>query len=120
MSVSFLQGTGYWLFSGLAGGGDWAAVIDGLAPAWPYRVALAAGGAAGYWLAIRLALRALDPFVGSGDDRVARGRTLMLLPYLVGGALYCAAGMLNPLSPDLVLTSAAAASLGGTSALACS
>jgi hypothetical protein len=117
MTLSLLQATGYWLFSGLGNIGDWAKVVEGLAPAWPWRVALAVAGGAGYWLTIRLALRALGPFLGDGDDRVARARTLMLLPYLAGGALYLAAGALNPQSPVLVLISAAAASLGGTSAL---
>ena len=41
-----------------------------------------------------------------------------MIPYLVGAALYVAAGLLNPVGPRLVLISAAAASLGGTSGLA--
>jgi hypothetical protein len=46
-----------------------------------------------------------------------RARVLTLVPYLAGGALYVIAGLLNPMSPVLVLISAAAASFGGTSAL---
>lgn len=118
MSASLLQGTGYWLFSGLGNIGDWAKVIEGLTPALAYRALLTAAGGAGYYLTMRLALRALSPLLGGGDDRLARARTLMLIPYLAGGALYCVAGILNPASPILVLISAAAASFGGTSAFA--
>jgi hypothetical protein len=38
MTVSLLQGTGYWLFSGIGNLGNWAKVIEGLTPAWPARV----------------------------------------------------------------------------------
>ena len=118
MTVCLLQGTGYFLFSGIGNIGDWAAVVRGLSPAWPFRVGLVALGAAGYVLTIRAALRLLAPFLGATDGRVDTGRVLMGIPYLTGGALYLAAGLLNPASPWLVLISAAAASLGGTSALA--
>ena len=37
-----------------------------------------------------------------------------MVPYLVGGAVNTLAGIFNPDSPLLVLTSAAAASFGGT------
>jgi len=40
------------------------------------------------------------------------------VPYLAGGILNCVAGALNPVSPLLILISAAAASFGGHSALA--
>ena len=42
----------------------------------------------------------------------------MLLPYFVGAATLIVAGILNPLGMRIVLISAAAASLGGTSLLA--
>jgi hypothetical protein len=118
MTVNLLQATGYWLFSGVANIGDWAGIIAGLEPHWAYRLILAAAGAFGYWGAIHLALRTLNPMLGDGPDRLERARTLTLLPYLAGGILYVAAGALNPVSPRLVLISAAAASFGGTSALA--
>lgn len=118
MTVSFLQGTGYWLFSGVANVGDWAQMVADVEPRWPYRLALAVAGAAGYRAAIGLSLRVLNPLVGGGPGRMARARTLAMVPYLAGGALYLAAGALNPVSPRLVVVSAAAASLGGTSGLA--
>jgi hypothetical protein len=118
LAVNLLQATGYWLFSGVGGIGDWARVVSG----WPHqglwRLALAAAGAIGYWLSIRISLRALEPFLGSGPDREARGRALTVPAYLAGGLLYVAAGIFNPLGWKLVLISAVAASFGGTSAFA--
>jgi len=51
-------------------------------------------------------------------DRKTRARTLTLIPYVAGGVTYLLAGLLNPHGWQLVLVSAAAASLGGTSLLA--
>jgi hypothetical protein len=42
MTVSLCQGTGYWLFSGLGGIGDWRVVADFVAPG---RDAVGAGAA---------------------------------------------------------------------------
>ena len=118
MTLNLLQGTGYWLFSGVASVGDWAHIIADLEPRWLYRAILATLGGAGYWAVIALGLRTLNPLVGGGPDRLHRARTLSLVPYLAGGVLYVAAGAFNPVSPLLVLISAAAASFGGASALA--
>ncbi|MFO0758283.1 MAG: hypothetical protein U0359_17445 [Byssovorax sp.] len=117
MTVSLLQGTGYWLFSGLGNLGDWAKVVEGRSPIWLYRGLLSLLGGLGYVVSIRASLRALAPFLGEGEPRVQRARTLMLIPYLAGGLLYVTAGLFNPVSPALVLISGAAASFGGTSAL---
>jgi hypothetical protein len=122
LSIHLLQATGYWMFSGLGGIGDWQAVVASLPryPAW--RIGLALAGIAGYCVSIWIALRGLAPFLGRGSQpdakRVALAVRLTLVPYLAGGALYVTAGLLNPRSPMLVLISAAAASFGGTSALA--
>ena len=118
MTVNLLQATGYWLFSGVANVGDWAQIVAGLEPRWPYRVLLAILGGGGYRWVVAVGLRTLSPLVGDGADRLRRARTLALIPYLSGGVLYVAAGALNPVSPRLVLISAAAASFGGASALA--
>ena len=45
-------------------------------------------------------------------------RQLTVTPYLTAGVLACVAGALNPVSPLLILISAAAASFGGNSGLA--
>lgn len=118
MSVNLLQAAGYWLFSGLGNIGDWARVIEGLTPAFAWRLGLAIAGGASYWGVIQLSLRELLPFAGPGAERTARARVLCFVPYLAGGVLYVGAGLLNPLGWRLVVISAAAASFGGTSALA--
>lgn len=118
MTVNLLQAAGYWLFSGLGKVGDWAAVIDGWTPHWAFRLGLAALGGSAYWGFVHLSLREASPFLGPGPGRWRRGVPLTLIPYLAGGVLYVAAGLLNPVGPLLVLISAAAASFGGTSGLA--
>ena len=118
MTVNLLQAAGYWLFSGLGRVGDWAEVIDGWTPHWAFRLGLAALGGAAYWAVVLLSLRELSPLLGPGPGRWRRGVPLTVIPYLAGGILYVAAGLLNPVGPLLVLVSAAAASFGGTSGLA--
>jgi len=118
MTINLLQGAGYWLFSGAADIGDWAHVIGGLEPRWGGRAGLIVAGAAGYWAAIQLSLGRLLPFLGPGEDRRRRAWTLCLVPYVTGAALFVLAGLPNPVGFVLVLVSSAAASLGGTSALA--
>jgi hypothetical protein len=118
MTVNLLQAAGYWLFSGLGNVGDWAGVIEGFSPHWAFRLGLALVGLAAYVGVVVLSLRELAPFLGSGTDRLRRAVTLTVIPYLAGGLLYVAAGLPNPVGWMLVLISAAAASFGGTSALA--
>jgi len=119
LALGLLMPFGYLLFSGLGGIGDWVVVIRGLRPVLLWRTLLAAAGAVLYfWLSPRILMPLLDPFLGAGAERVPRARRLTLLPYLVGGATFLAAGALNPHGAHLVLISAAAASFGGTSLLA--
>jgi len=118
MTVNLLQAAGYWLFSGLGRIGDWAVVIDGWTPQWAFRLGLAALGGAAYWAVVLLSLRELSPLLGTGPGRLRRAISLTVVPYLAGGILYVAAGLLNPVGARLVLISAAAASFGGTSGLA--
>jgi hypothetical protein len=119
-AVNLFLGTGYFLFSGVAGIGDWSAVFRGLSPAWLWRVPLALIGGAAYWLSVRLALRRLAPFYTGRTpaERVARANRLMLIPYFSGALLDCVAGAFSPAGIGLILISAAPATLGGTSGLA--
>jgi hypothetical protein len=118
MTVNLFQAAGYWLFSGLGRIGDWAVVIDGWTPHWAFRIGLAALGGAAYWAVVRHSLRELSPLLGIGSGRLQRAVSLTVVPYVAGGILYVAAGLLNPVGVGLVLISAAAASFGGTSGLA--
>lgn len=120
LALNLMQAFGYWMFSGLGGIGDWNAVIAGSPHYVLWRIALAVVGTAAYmFVAVPVALRGLEPFLGAAEPpRLARARRLTLPAYLAGGTLYVTAGLLNPESPMLVLISAAAASFGGASALA--
>ena len=119
-AVNLLTAFGYLLFSGVGDIGDWSRVIQGARPAWLFRLVLvAAGGVLYFVVAPRLLMPALDPFLGRNPEaRVARARQLSLLPYVTGAVTLIVAGLLNPLGMKIVLISAAAASLGGTSLLA--
>jgi hypothetical protein len=119
-AVNMLTAFGYLLYSGVAGIGDWAQVVDGLTPPWLFRGGMIALGFILYFIvAPRLLMPRLDPFLGRDPaERERRARTLSLLPYLAGGAALVLAGIFNPLGWRLVLISAAAASFGGTSLLA--
>jgi putative intracellular protease/amidase len=119
MAVNLLSGTGYFLFSGVGGIGDWADFVQGLGPVWMTRLGLTLLGGVTYWLVVLRAVRALDPFLsGDGEARVRSATRLTLPAYLAGGTLSCIAGLLNPVGMILVAISAAAASFGGTSGLA--
>jgi hypothetical protein len=120
LALNLLQAFGYLMFSGIGGVGDWVTVAEGTAPPLVWRTLLAILGTGLYfWVAPRLFMPWLEPFLGAEQrERGARARRLSLLPYLVGGATYILAGVLNPYGMVLVLISAAAASLGGASLLA--
>ena len=118
MTINLLQAGGYFLFSGLGNIGDWAYVIHDLAPAWLWRSGLAVLGVVSYVLLVWLALLELRPFLGEHDWRRGGAKDLTIVPYITGGILYTAAGMLNPVGMILIGVSAAAASFGGTSGLA--
>lgn len=117
LTVNGLQAAGYWLFSGILGVGDWAAIATLTPYAKALRVLLTVLGAVSYWAVVRYSLRAIQPLVGASSDRASLTKILCLGPYFTGGLLYVVAGSLNPISFSLVLISAAAASFGGTSAL---
>ncbi len=118
-TVNLLHATGYLLFSGIGNIGDWAAVINGLEPAWLWHTAMAVIGGVTYWLSVRYALITMAPFIGGEPpERYRRALPLMIIPYITGAALYLAAGALNPVGLMMVAISAAPASLGGTSGLA--
>jgi hypothetical protein len=118
-AVNIMQGTGYFLFSGIGGVGDWATVIDGAQPAWLWRSLMAGLGFAAYYVATTALFRQLDPFIGEARPRrYDFALMLAVRPYLVGGALQMIAGAFNPGGLELMLLSGAAASFGGTSGLA--
>ena len=122
-TLGLLTATGYLLFSGVSGLGDFGTSRDGviyqLEPEWLWRVLLILAGLGGYYGSIYFSLRRMAAIIGgSGQERVQRAQRLSLTSYLTGGIVSVLIGFLNPLGIVIVLISAAAASLGGTSALA--
>jgi hypothetical protein len=105
MIGNLLSGGGYFMFSGIGNFGDWA---DGLTLL----------GVVSYLLVVWLALQELRPFLSERDWRRGGAKDLTIIPYITGGGLSTAAGILNPVSWILVPLSAVAASFGGTSGMA--
>ena len=119
MTVNLLSGGGYFLFSGVAGIGDWAVVGRGVEPAWAWRLGLSALGLGLYVLFVWIALREIARFLGGvPPERQGRANRLAWTAYLTGGVSSCLAGLFNPLGMYLVAISAAAFAFGGTSGLA--
>jgi hypothetical protein len=113
-AFNLLLGTGYFLFSGIGGIGDWAEWMKGLSPVWGWRVGFALLGAVSYAASAWLLARELVEIVGLGEARLRR---MTWVIYFAGGLTACVAGVRNPLGWKLVLISAAASSLGGASGL---
>ena len=120
LALNILMPFAYLLFSGLMGMGDWAVFVEGLGSPLVFRGILSVLGAFLYfYICPKIIIPDLNPYLGSEPkERGNRANKLCLLPYIVGGVTYVAAGLLNPMSMQFVLTSAAAASFGGTSLLA--
>jgi hypothetical protein len=113
-AFNLLLGTGYFLFSGIGGIGDWAEWMKGLSPIWGWRVGFALLGAVSYFVSAWLLARELVEIVGLGEARLRR---MTWIIYFAGGLTACLAGVRNPMGWKLVLISAAASSLGGASGL---
>ena len=121
-SIGFMSATGYLLFSGILGIGDFGTGRDGVfylaTPEWLWRIILTIVGLGSYILSIHIAVRNIDPHIsGTGRARIQSARRLALTSYLTGATISIAIGLLNPQGVIIVVTSAAASSLGATSGL---
>ncbi len=122
-SIGLMTATGYLLFSGVTGLGDFGVDRDGLlfnvSPEWLWRIVIFILGVVGYALSMRMSIREMGTLIGgSGRNRVVRAQRLALTSYVAGGLVSVLIGLFNPQGIVIVLISAAAASLGGTSGLA--
>lgn len=118
VTVNLFSATGYFLFSGIGGIGDWAEFMQGLGSQWVWRIGLTVLGAASYMLAAWISLLELRPLIGSNKEQRYRSAVrLAWIPYFAGGILMCIAGALNPVGMILILVSAAASTFGGSSGL---
>jgi hypothetical protein len=80
---------------------------------------MGAGGFGVYiWATVRLYRQFGEILRGDANERYRVANKLSIVSYLVGGLLACAAGVFNPGGFVILVISAAAASLGGTSGLA--
>ncbi len=121
-SIGLMSATGYLLFSGVSGLGDFGTTRDGLfyqaAPEWLWRLILSLTGLACYILVILVSVRTIDPRIaGQGRTRIHDARGFTLISYLTGAAVSILTGLLNPHGLVIVLVSSAASSLGATSGL---
>jgi len=120
VAISFMQATGYLLFSGVAGIGDWATVVANLPGEGAWRIVMAVVGALTYVLVVRRSMRWLGARLDADSPRarIRAGYRLTLPAYAAGAALQITAGTLDPGGAALLMISGVAASLGGTSGLA--
>jgi hypothetical protein len=120
-SVKGMVAAGYFLFSGATGLGDWnPGKGEGIGPlphplAW--RAVLFAFGLYAYIRIVRLAVTCLGSMIGGGRDAFQVQRQISLGFYFVFGALAILIGLLNPVGIAITITSAAAATFGGTAGL---
>ena len=121
-SVGLMTAFGYMLFSAVADIGDLGTgpdgALHGVAMPWLWRIAMGGGG---YWLydrSVVWSMRRLAELCGGFDERPRRVARIALTCYLAGGATGVLIGLFNPLGIVIVLTSALASSLGGTSGFA--
>lgn len=116
LAGNLFTGTGYFLFSGIANFGDWAAVISGLQPYWMWRVGLVVLGAISYFASMLIVRAQLLPF-REPDSASRRMRGLCLTPYFTDGVLAGVSGLLNPMGLFYVIASALPSTLGANAGL---
>jgi hypothetical protein len=116
MAGNLFAGTGYFLFSGVANFGDWAAVIRGLQPHWMWRLGLIVLGASSYYASMLVVAAKLKHFYGK-DESARRLRLLCWTPYFTDGILAGLAGLFNPAGLFYVVASALPSTLGANAGL---
>jgi hypothetical protein len=112
-AMNLLQGTGYFLFSGILGLGDWAALIEGMPHQALLRIGMAIFGGVTYLLSVRWIARGVGPFLASRAEYNRVGK----LGYLAACCFYCVAGAFDPLGVKLLFLSTVPAAFGGASGL---
>lgn len=121
-TISLLTATGYLIFSGITGLGDFGFTRDGalfaLTPIWLWRTLLTILGIAAYGSVVGYSLKKLNSILGGeSPERVRRARTLTLISYFSGCGMAILVGILNPQGLYIILLSSLASTAGGTSAL---
>ncbi len=118
IAVNLFTWSGYFLFSGLTGIGDWGdqkeAVLWQVEPGFAWRSGLFAFGLATYVGSMRLTGRLLGTIFGGARESRREARRVVATAYLTGSFLSLLIGLLNPVGLFVTLASAAASSFGGT------
>lgn len=118
-AINLLMGFGYLLFSGVTGIGDWIIVADGFAPLIVVRLGLTLIGVVLYFTVTpKLLAFEFGYFLDNTRPLKPQIQRLTKFPYVIGGATFLIAGLLNPYGLKYILISAVAASFGGTALLA--
>ena len=122
-TVNLMIATGYFMFSGIIGIGDFGldqyGVFYQVQPEWLVRVSLTVVGMAAYFGVVVYSMRKMDTFIGgAGQERVNRAQMLSLIAWISGGVAAVLIGFLNPHGIIIVLISSVASCVGGTSGLA--
>ena len=118
IGVNLFTWAGYFLFSGLAGIGDWSDSREQmfwLVPgAMIWRAAEFVFGVAAYGLSMRLVGRIFGTIFGGGPGSRKAARLTAWTAYFTGSGLSLLIGLMNPVGLFITLASAAASSFGGT------
>ena len=120
-TVKGMVAAGYWMFSGVTNLGDWGPALGGgigpLPWPWVWRAVMFAVGLCVYIGVVRLAIGMMTTMLGGGTQAQAIKRRIAMTIYLVGGISALLVSLFNPLGMVITLTSAIAASFGGTAGL---
>ena len=119
MLVNWLNGSGYWMFSGIGNVGDWANVIDGWEPVWLWRVIMTLVGIGSYLFFVWFALKELGKIIGGdADEQIGRAVKLGMISYFTALLVTLLAGLFHPYGMvSLPVIAGLLATAGGLSAL---
>ena len=98
MTMNWLLGTGYWMFSGFANIGDWATVIAGWEPHALWRIILSILGTLSYIAVVWYSLKVFGRIVGGDDEKeqVRRANLLTIISYFAALLVALIAAFANP------------------------
>jgi hypothetical protein len=119
MLMNWFYGSCYFVFSGLANIGDWAAVIEGWEPSWAWRAVLVMVGTPLFAFFVWLGFQELGKMIGGeAEEQVGRAKKLGALSYVTSGAVVLTAGFFCPDGLlSLPVTAGLTAALGALSPL---
>lgn len=119
MLMNLLYGSGYFMFSGIAGVGDIAVVIHGWEPGWMWRTLATLVGSLMFMFCVWLALKELGKMIGGDPSgQIGRANKLSIIAYVTSLLVVLIAGLSNPLGIlSLPVTAGLLAVLGGLSPL---